>query len=84
MQEKLPKALFQEYDADTKSYINVSDRLVVEQVEADDYGGLNIHLSGNFRLQVFPTGKSGEHWRLSQSRNNSSHFIMQDGKLTTG
>src|SRR5215469_5456062 len=84
MQEKLLKVLFQEYDADTKSYINVSDRLVVEQVEADDYGGLNIHLSGDFRLQVFPSGKSGEHWRLSQPGNNSSHFIMQDGKLTRG
>jgi len=73
MQEKLPKALFQEYDADTKSYINVSDRLVVEQVEADDYGGLNIHLSGNFRLQVFPSGKSGEHWRLP---SREQHFAI--------
>jgi len=82
MQQKLLQALFQEYDTETKSYINISDRLIVEQVEADDYGGLNIHLSGGFRLQAFPNGTSGEHWRLFQPGTHDLHLVMRDGKLT--
>jgi hypothetical protein len=82
MQEKLLQALFQEYDTETKSYLNTSDRLIVEQVEADDYGGLNIHLSGGFRLQAFPNGISGEHWRLFQPGTENLHLAMRDGKLT--
>ncbi len=74
LQQKLLEELFQEYDSNTKSWVNVSEQLVVEQVEADDYGGFDIHLSGGYRLQVFPSGKSGEHWRLFQPGDDSPHF----------
>ncbi len=81
LQEHLLEALFQHYDSETKSYVNVSDHLVVQQVEADDCGGLNIHLSGGFRLQVFPNGKSGEHWRFFSPGTETPHVILADGKL---
>lgn len=74
LQEKALEALVAEHDAETQSYINVSDHLILEQVEADDYGGLDIHLSGGFRLQLFPSGKTGEHWRLFQPRTDNPKF----------
>jgi hypothetical protein len=82
LQEKLLQSLFQHYDSETKSYINISDRLVVENVEADDCGGLDIHLSGSFRLQVFPAGHSGEHWRFFSPGSEEPHLVMAEGKLT--
>lgn len=81
VQQKALEALFTEYDVETESYINVSDRLVVEQVEADDCGGLNIYLSGDFRLQVFPSGKTAEHWRLFQPKSDNPHFVMRGEQL---
>jgi uncharacterized protein DUF6968 len=81
LQQKALAELFQEYDEATKSWINISDQLVVEQVESDDYGGLDIHLSGGHRLQVFPDGRSGEHWRLFEPSTEAPHFVMEDGTL---
>jgi hypothetical protein len=84
LQQKALTELFQEYDEGTKSWINISDQLVVQQVESDDYGGLEIHLSGGYRLQVFPDGKSGEHWRFFQPGTEDLHFVMEDGILSSG
>jgi hypothetical protein len=82
LQQKALAELFQKYDEGTKSWINISDDLVVQQVESDDYGGLEIHLSGGYRLQVFPDGKSGEHWRFFQPGTEDPHFVMEDGILS--
>jgi hypothetical protein len=84
LQQKALAELFQEYDEATKSWINISDQLVVQQVESDDYGGLNIHLSGGYRLQAFPDGASGEHWRLFEPSTEAPHLVMCDGRLTNG
>jgi hypothetical protein len=81
LQEKLLSTLFEQFDTETRSRVNVSDRLVVEQVEADDYGGFNMHLSGGFRLQVFPSAKHHEHWRLFAPGTEESHFVMGGEKL---
>jgi hypothetical protein len=81
LQQKELAELFEEYDDATKSWINISDELVVQEVESDDYGGLDIHLSGGYRLQAFPEGKSGEQWRLFQPSDKAPHFVMENGIL---
>jgi len=73
--------LFQDYDEGSKSWVNISNKLVVQQVESDDYGGLDIHLSGGYRLQAFPHGRSGEAWRLFQPGTEGPHLAMDGGRL---
>jgi hypothetical protein len=82
LQQKLLETLFQQYDPGTKSWINTSDRLIVERVTADDFGGFDLHLTGDFRLQVFPSGKNGESWRLLQPATDAPHLVFEDGELT--
>ncbi len=78
LQQSALAELFQQYDTDTKSWVNISDLLVVQRVNSDDYGGLDIHLSGGYRLQSFPSGKSGEAWRLFQAGTQEPSF--SDGR----
>lgn len=80
-QETVLARLFGHYDAETKSYINDADQLVVQQVEADDFGGFKIHLSGGYRLEVFPDGIHGESWRLFEPGNDATHFIIEGGRF---
>ena len=51
---------------------------MVQRVEADDFGGLEIHLSGGYRLQIFPNSTSqdasSEEWRLFEPYG--THFIV--------
>jgi hypothetical protein len=82
LQQKLLETLFQQYDPGTKSWMNTSDLLLVEQVTADDYGGFEMHLTGDFRLQVFPSGQNGESWRLFSPGTAAPHLVFEDGELT--
>ena len=63
---------------ETRRDENVTELLVVERVEADDFGGLEIHLSGGYRLQIFPNSTSqdasSEEWRLFEPYG--THFIV--------
>jgi len=81
LQETVLARLFEHYDAETKSHVNDADQLVVQQVEADDYGGFKIHLSGGYRLEVFPDGIHGEDWRLFEPGNDATHFIIEGGRF---
>lgn len=81
LQQAILARLFSQYDAGTESYINNSDELVVQQVEADDYGGLKIHLSGGYRVEVFPDGIHGEDWRLFEPGRGAMHFIIEGGRF---
>jgi hypothetical protein len=76
LQRKRLQALFQTYDAETRSLINQSDSLTVISLHADRFGGLDLELSGGVRLQVFPDGSRGENWRFFSPGNDESHFIQ--------
>jgi hypothetical protein len=76
LQRKRLQALFQTYDAETRSLINQSDSLTVISLHADRFGGLDLELSGGVRLQVFPDGSRGENWRFFSPGNDKSHFIQ--------
>lgn len=64
------------YDPSTRSFVNPTDRLIVETLDADGGGGVTVVLSGNFRLLVFPDGTRHESWRLLQPATDKPHFVV--------
>jgi len=55
-------------------------RLVVENVEADDFGGVVLSLSGGYRVVIFPAGSTGEDWRLFRTAS-SWHLVVSGGRI---
>jgi hypothetical protein len=80
LQEKHLLELFFGYDPDTGACENITEKLVVETVGADTYGGVQIQLSGGYYLQLFPTSTSeflaSEHWRLFEPGSDADHFVV--------
>lgn len=58
--------------------------LVVESVDADDYGGAAIRFANSFVLRLFPAGTRGEDWRLFRPQAGEPHFIIAEGKVDVG
>ena len=80
LQEKRILELFLGYDPDTKSCENITSWLVVEKVDSDNYGGVEIYLTGNYRLQLFPDSTDEdpiiqEEWRLLEPYG--VHFVLR-------
>jgi hypothetical protein len=55
--------------------------IVVQHVDADEFGGAAIGLSQGFVLRIFPAGTRGEDWRLFQPKTDARHFVISDGKV---
>jgi hypothetical protein len=53
--------------------------LVVQAVDADDFGGAAISLGQGFVLRLFPAGRRGEHWRLFRPKKDAPHFVVSGG-----
>jgi hypothetical protein len=80
VQEKRVSDLFCGYDPDTGACENTTDKLVVEAVEADNYGGAELMLSGGYSLQLFPAATfdpDSEHWRLFRPATDGDHFVVK-------
>ncbi|MCA0434304.1 MAG: hypothetical protein LCH46_13700 [Proteobacteria bacterium] len=73
-------ALMGGFDEATKSLVNITDRLVVQAVSSDIYGGVDVLLSGGFNLQIFPDASTGENWRFIQV--DGYHLVFEGGCLT--
>jgi hypothetical protein len=84
LQDKLIAEWLQAYDPQTRSFVNETDRLVVETVQGDAYGGATIALSGGFRLILFPAGTEGEDWRVFHPKSDEPHFVITGGRIETG
>jgi hypothetical protein len=56
------------------------DRFTVEGVDADDFGGAVLALSGGYRIVIFPAGSTGEDWRLFR-RSSRPHFVIAGGRI---
>jgi hypothetical protein len=69
--------LLQGYDPDTGSFVNTTDKLIVERVKAAAAGDATIHLSGGYRLLLFPSDSVGEHWRLFRPNSDTPHFVVE-------
>ena len=55
--------------------------LVVEGVSADNFGGIELALSGDFRLQVIPCGSRGEDWRFFAPGSEEDHLVINGGLI---
>jgi hypothetical protein len=51
--------------------------LAVQSVDCDGLGGLRLHLTGGFTLELFPDDSlPDENWRLFRSGDQSKHFVV--------
>ncbi len=73
------ESLLKGYDAETKSFVNVTEQLVVISVNTDKYGGADLLLSGGYRLQIFPDGSHGENWRFIEFEGR--HAVIEGGQV---
>jgi hypothetical protein len=76
LQDMRIRSLFGDYDPKT-GHVNTGELLVVERVRASDIGDLDISLSGGYRLVVFPSGSTGEAWRILGPRKDVAHFVVE-------
>jgi hypothetical protein len=77
-QDRKMGELLQGIDPITGSYMNVTNFLIVEETEAENFGEATLHLSGGYRLRIFPSSSKGEHWRLLQGVTDEKHFVVED------
>jgi hypothetical protein len=61
---------------------NGTDQLVVEGVIVDDFGGFEGKLSGDYYLQVFPSGSRGEDWRFFEPGTEEKHLVIAAGRIS--
>jgi hypothetical protein len=70
------------FDERIKSFSKYSGQLMVERIEADDVGGIEVFLSNGYKLEAFPDssgdddGDDSEHWRFFNRKENSPHFVV--------
>jgi hypothetical protein len=74
-------ALFGGYDLETRSHINATGGLVVTAVTADHFGSVDVSLTGDVRLQLFPDGSLGEDWRFFDASGEKPHFVAEAGRF---
>lgn len=69
-------------DNDDRIYpiLNISGQLLILSISIDNYCGLNIKLSSNYELSVFPAGIFAENWRLIDF-SQKKHAVVAGGKL---
>jgi hypothetical protein len=73
------ESLLKGYDDTTRSFINATDQLVVLVAHADDFGGADLLLSGDYRLQIFPDGSLAEDWRFIELEG--PHVVIEGGQV---
>ena len=55
--------------------------LVVQNVDADEFGGAAIGFDQGFSLRLFPAGTRSEDWRLFQPKTAAAHFVVSGGEI---
>ncbi len=84
LQDRLIETFLQGYDLQTGSFNDETDKLVVEAVSGDAYGGATLTFFGGCRLAIFPAGTGGEDWRIFRPGTDEPHFVIAGGKIETG
>ncbi|MEH7484431.1 hypothetical protein V7157_25840 [Neobacillus drentensis] len=68
------------FDERIKTFIKDNGQIKVLQIDSNEVGGLNVFLSGGYKLEVFPDSseddEQSEHWRFFNRKENSPHFIV--------
>lgn len=73
------ESLLKGYDDTTRSFVNATNQLVVLAAHADDFGGADLLLSGDYRLQIFPDGSLAEDWRFVEFEG--PHLVIEGGQV---
>lgn len=71
--------IMQGYDEATRSIVNSTNAFAVLSIKVDEFGGLDLSLSGAYNLQLFPSGASGEDWRFFNT-GGASHLVVEAGR----
>lgn len=68
------------FDERIQSFFNDNEQLIVEEIEADDFGGFAAILSNGYKLDTFPDSseddEDSEHWRFFNPKEKSPHFVV--------
>ncbi len=68
------------FDERIKTFIKDNRQIKVLQIDSDEVGGLNVFLSGGYKLEVFPDSSEEdeqcEYWRCFNRKENSYHFVV--------
>jgi hypothetical protein len=71
--------LLQGFDETTRSFVNATGNLFVTEAVTDAFGGLDMALSGGYRLQLFPDGSIEEDWRFVEVQGR--HVVVAGGRV---
>jgi len=82
-QEQALRALMGGVDVETNACVNRTNLLVVDAIVTDLAGGVQISLSGGYRLKLFPSSARGESWRLLPP-GEGPHFVVEGGEALEG
>ena len=78
LQDERLALLFPKSDFDSGGLMSEPDSLIVQEFDADQFGGLTIHLSGGYRVVLFPSETEAEHWRFLVPNSDVPHFVVRD------
>ncbi len=81
LQDQQIESLLGSLDLKTKSFINNHETLFVESVDADQFGGATISLTGGYRIVIFPNGSSLEDWRFFKPSSETDQLIVCGGQI---
>lgn len=75
-QDEFLKVVFPEYDAGTKAYFRTDKPLIVERIQVDKKGNVEIQFSHTYILVLSRGIKDHEDWRLFQPGRDAPHFVL--------
>ena len=82
LQDRRIRELFGSGAPGEGSSVNNGHAFIVEDVDADEFGGAVLSLSGGYRIVIFPSGSVGEDWRLFRP-HVPGHFVVSGGQVET-
>lgn len=62
-------------------FMSNNDNLLVETVNSQSNCTFTLAFSGGYKLVVFPSGSTGEDWRLFRPGSGESHFVVLGGSV---
>lgn len=77
VQDTRLRNIFGGYDTDTQSHVKRPESFVVDKVQTNEVGDLQIHFSSGYRLVLFPDGFADESWRLFEPEKDTPHLVVE-------
>lgn len=82
LRDRRMKQLFGDALDDPGTAAKSREQIVVEDVQADSFGGARILMSQGYCLNMFPDGTRAEDWRFFSWDEGSQHFVVAGGKVS--